>query len=216
MTFPAATLIAAVSGYLAGRTVSSITGRGVHRSQVPLHGLLGAGLATMTLWVFGVFDVLAFVSGAQRSSSLALLLTLVLEGVVIVVAWCSMRLNLAPPLPGSIDEFLDSRPAGGRGKMWLIGGGLPVLPIHYGLECAASAKAMVGTTMWHTEVHGLPAIAYGIGLIAVGTCIHFHYFWGLHPTLWPHARTGKLVSVVAASLGLTIAFWGAMLERSRI
>jgi len=72
-------------------------------------------------------------------------------------------------------------------------------------------KGKLGTLLWPSAVEGGAAIALGLGWIAVGAFLHFHFFFGLHPRLESHSRAGKYVALIAACLGLTIAaIWSVM------
>jgi hypothetical protein len=210
MTFAGATFVAGASGIIAGALVAFILRRGLRWPRVVVAGLSGAVLGALTFGFFVVFEFVTLLSGGEPSPLYALLLTVLLEAATIVAVLLSTWLPDLLPLPHSIDALLDSHPVGGPAQVWLIGVGLASLLIYFGLDCALSARAVLGTTMFHREVQGLPAVSYGIGWIAVGMFIHFHYFWTRCGSLRRYSRRAKFVSVVIASVNLTIAFYTAM------
>lgn len=210
MTFAGATLVAGASGFIAGGLVAFILHRGLFRPRLFPAGLFGAVVGALTCGLFAFLESLTLVFGHLPSPFNALMLTVLIEGVAVVAILLSTWLHDSLPLPESVDAVLDSHPAGGPAQVWLLGVGVALLLIYFGLDCAVSAKATVGTTMLHREVQGLPAISYGIGGISVGMFIHFHYFWTSHGRLRPYRRRAKFVSLVVASVSLTIAFYTAI------
>jgi hypothetical protein len=207
MTLAGATSVAVGSGFITGGLVAFIVHPGLRRSWLFLAGLLGAFAGALTCAVFAFLALLTF----SDSPSDAVVLTLVVEGTTVVGVVLARWLQDSLQLPGSVDALLESHPAGGAAQVWLIGVALALFLIYVGLDGAISAKATIGTTLFHSDVEGLPAVAYGIGWTAVGMFLHFHYFWTSHFRLRPYSRIGKLVSVVAASVGFIIAFGAAPL-----
>ena len=83
-----------------------------------------------------------------------------------------------------IAESLSHSPSGGRLKLWLLGVGLALIPIWYGIRCLQSGHAtFFGSRGSHLDLTGSSAIAMAIAYIAVGVFVHAHWFWGLHPKL---------------------------------
>ncbi|HEV2330651.1 MAG TPA: hypothetical protein VGY56_17865 [Verrucomicrobiae bacterium] len=79
-------------------------------------------------------------------------------------------------------EDLAYSPSGGPAKIWLLGVGLALIPVDYGIRCLATGHA----TLWgrynsQLDVTGSTAVALAIAYIAVGVFIHTHWFWGLLP-----------------------------------
>lgn len=79
-------------------------------------------------------------------------------------------------------EDLAYSPSGGPVKMWLLGVGLALFPIGYGIKCILAGQA----TLWgrynsQLDVTGSSAVALATAYIAVGVFIHAHWFWGLLP-----------------------------------
>ena len=86
-----------------------------------------------------------------------------------------------------VAESLSYSPSGGRIKMWLLGVGLALGPICYGIRCLATDHAtFIGSRGSRLELTGSAAMAMAIAYLAVGLFIHAHWFWGLHPklTMW--------------------------------
>jgi len=83
-----------------------------------------------------------------------------------------------------VAESLSHSPSGGRFKMWLLGVGLALIPIYYGIRCLQTGHtAFFGRRSSHLDLTGSSAVAMAIAYIAVGVFIHAHWFWGLHPKL---------------------------------
>jgi hypothetical protein len=81
-------------------------------------------------------------------------------------------------------ESLSHAPSGGRLKMWLLGVGLALIPIYYGIRCLQAGHAtFFGSRGAHLELTGSEAVAMATAYISIGVFIHAHWFWGLHPRL---------------------------------
>jgi hypothetical protein len=104
-------------------------------------------------------------------------------------------------------EDLPYPPSGGRVKMWLLGVGLAVIPIGYGIQCILVRHALLfGSHSTDLDLYGSAAIALGIAYIAVGVFIHAHWFWGLYPKGESLSYLLKFLAVLLflASLGYTM------------
>lgn len=94
-------------------------------------------------------------------------------------------------------EDLSYAPSGGRIKMWLLGVGLALFPIGYGVRCLITDQArFFGRRGTHLDLDGSAAIALAIAYITVGVFIHAHWFWGLHPRLEPLSYLLKVLAVL--------------------
>lgn len=73
-------------------------------------------------------------------------------------------------------ELECDRPIVGPLTRWLGGVLMPLLLSLYGLHCALSMEAVIGT---HTpfRLFGENAIAFGLGVMAVALLIHLSLFW---------------------------------------
>jgi hypothetical protein len=92
-------------------------------------------------------------------------------------------------------EWLGYPPEGGRVKMWLLGVGLTLVPIGYGIRGLYNGQmTLIGKHGANLELHGAAATAMAISMIAVGVFIHFHWFWGIHQKLSPFSAIGKILS----------------------
>ncbi len=78
-------------------------------------------------------------------------------------------------------DSLSHSPSGGRVKMWLLGVGLALLPISYGIYCLHTGHAILPGQNSKLDVTGSGSVALAIAYIAVGVFIHAHWFWGLYP-----------------------------------
>jgi hypothetical protein len=104
-------------------------------------------------------------------------------------------------------EDLAYPPSGGRVKMWVLGIGLAVIPICYGIYCLLTRHAVLfGSREADLDLNGSAAVALAIAYIAVGIFIHAHWFWGLYPKCEPLSYLLKLVAapLFLASLGYTM------------
>ena len=102
-----------------------------------------------------------------------------------------------------VAEDLSYSPSGGRLKMWLLGVGLALFPIGYGIRCLHTGH----TTFWgrrgeNLDLTGSAAVAMAIAYIAAGVFIHAHWFWGLHPKLEAWSPVLKVLTVLVFLGGL--------------
>src|SRR5689334_23372271 len=96
-----------------------------------------------------------------------------------------------------VAESLSHSPSGGRFKMWLLGVGLALIPIYYGIHCLQTGHArFFGGRSGNLDLTGSSAVAMAIAYIAVGVFIHAHWFWGLHPRLEPLSPLLKVLAVL--------------------
>jgi len=105
-----------------------------------------------------------------------------------------------------VAESLSDSPSGGRLKMWLLGVGLALIPICYGIRCLQTGHAtFFGRRGASLDLAGSSAAAMAIAYIAVGVFIHAHWFWGLHPKLevLSPILKGLAVLVFLGGLGYT-------------
>ena len=94
-------------------------------------------------------------------------------------------------------ESLSHSPSGGRLKMWLLGVGLALIPIYYGIRCLQTGHtAFLGSRGGRLDLTGSPAVAMAIAYLAVGAFIHAHWFWGLHPKLEPLSPILKVLALL--------------------
>ena len=93
-------------------------------------------------------------------------------------------------------EDLAYPPSGGRIKMWLLGVGLAIVPIGYGIHCLHTGHALLFGRNQNLDVTGSGAVAFAIAYIAVGIFIHAHWFWGLRPKCEPVSYILKFLSAL--------------------
>ena len=102
-----------------------------------------------------------------------------------------------------VADSLSHSPSGGRVKMWLLGFGVALVPIYYGIRCIqAGHTTFFGSRGSNLDLTGSSAIAMAIAYIAVGVFIHAHWFWGLHPKLEPLSPILKVLAVLVFLGGL--------------
>ena len=81
--------------------------------------------------------------------------------------------------------------------MWLLGIGLALLPLGYGIQCLVTGQARLwGSNGSDLDLKGSAAIALAIAYIAVAAFFHFHWFWGLHPRLLRFSQFFKTITVL--------------------
>ena len=110
-------------------------------------------------------------------------------------------------------DWITDPPRGGRPQMWVVGAGLAVLTMAYGVSCVIAQSATVprvrvrGIGGMHqgmfTEIGGNAAVAYGILAVFVSLFIHFQWFWGNHPRLsiyYEFGKYGTLIALLATAL----------------
>lgn len=101
-------------------------------------------------------------------------------------------------------EDLAYPPSGGRVTMWLLGVGLALIPVGYGIRCLITGHAVLpGQNDSALDVTGSTAVALAIAYIAVGVFVHAHWFWGLQPKRLIISNILKLLTVLVflGSLG---------------
>ncbi len=84
--------------------------------------------------------------------------------------------------------------------MWREGVALPLLPTLYGLFVLVTGHVRLSGRGRGLTLDGGDARAFGLAAITLGAAIHFHYFWGPHPTLSRH-QPAALAAATAAFLG---------------
>jgi hypothetical protein len=207
--------LAAALGGITGGLAAFLRERSPDRGPLIAKVMLGALLAACSYGAFllagAVISLLMF-SGAP--DPWPALLCVGLGCAAFLLAWwlqpvVGWSFGL-PPARGdrrrrTLSDLLDARPRGGRPTMWLMGVGLALLPVIYGIQCLVTQRGRLGTTLWPSAVDGGAAIALGLGWIAVGAFLHFHFFFGMHPGLSAHSRPGKRVALIAACAGLSTA-----------
>ncbi len=80
--------------------------------------------------------------------------------------------------------------------MWLLGAGLALIPVGYGVRCLFTGHARFFGSRAHLDIVGPAAVALAIAYIAIGMFIHAHYFWGLHPKLQPFSIILKILATL--------------------
>jgi hypothetical protein len=94
-------------------------------------------------------------------------------------------------------EDLAYGPSGGRVKQWLAGVILAAIPIIYGIICIHRGHTILfGRRVTDLDVSGKAGFWLAVSYIAVGSFLHFHYFWGLSERLWRFSQAGKFISAL--------------------
>lgn len=105
-------------------------------------------------------------------------------------------------------EDLAYAPSGGPLSMWLLGVGLALVPLSYGVRCLSNGHTrFFGRHGSHLDLTGSAATALAIAYIAVGVFIHAHWFWGLHAKLEPWSYVLKVLSVLVFLGGFGYAIY---------
>jgi hypothetical protein len=86
--------------------------------------------------------------------------------------------------------------------VWRDGVALALIPALLGLYPLIAGHFAIRTRSWNLVLDGAPARALGLAAIALGACIHFHFYWDAHEDLSPYSQPAQ----VAAAL----VFFGAL------
>ena len=108
--------------------------------------------------------------------------------------------------------------------MWVVGAGLALLTMVYGISCVSTQRATVPRAQARgmggmnqgllTELSGNAAIIFGILVMLVSLFMHFQWFWGNHPRLSAYYEFGKysaLIGFVATALYFAYILMGPLL-----
>lgn len=103
-------------------------------------------------------------------------------------------------------EDLSYSPSGGPMKMWLLGVGLALIPVSYGVHCLRTGHATLFGQNSDLDVHGSGATALAIAYLSAGLFIHAHWFWGLLPRCEAVSYVLKILAtlIFLGSLGFAI------------
>lgn len=107
------------------------------------------------------------------------------------------------------DEYAEL-PSGDRATMWMVGVGLALLPICYGIYCIIVDRAELPGRFGKLIVTGSLAVSLAICYIAAGVFIHAHWFWGLHPKLQPYHLIPKTLALLAIVGGIFYVVYGTL------
>ena len=94
-------------------------------------------------------------------------------------------------------EDLVHPPSGGPPSQRIGGIILPVFFVTCGVLDLRSGHATLIGSKGSTEVSGDAATSLACAYIALGGFFHFHWFWGLHDSLWACSQTLKTLSLAA-------------------
>ena len=109
-------------------------------------------------------------------------------------------------------EDLGSEPSGGPFKMWLLGVGLALIPLGYGVRCLFTGHAhFFGRYSSGLDLSGPAGTALAIAYISVGAFVHFHYFWGLHPRLLGLSPLLKLLALLVFLVSFGCAIYQGLM-----
>jgi|SRR6516165_4297456 len=89
----------------------------------------------------------------------------------------SSRKSYNPLTDEGLDVEGDFEPSGGAAKKWVVGVGLVLLPVLYGVYCLMTSRVvLLGSD---STAEGPAATGLAISFVSVGLFIHAHWFWGL-------------------------------------
>lgn len=103
-----------------------------------------------------------------------------------------------PSFAEDVDNF-GNPPAGGTGKMWWGGVAVAGALVIYALVCLVSGEITLPSGRGgggSLHVKGPAATSISVAYMALGLFIHFHYFWGLHASLYRYSQTLKTLSLI--------------------
>ncbi len=93
-------------------------------------------------------------------------------------------------------EGLAYGPSGGRMKQWLAGVLLAAVPLIYGIICIQRGHTTLFGSRASSNLTGDAGFWLAVAYIAVGTFLHFHYFWDLSPRLSRFSQHTKVLSLL--------------------
>ncbi len=105
--------------------------------------------------------------------------------------------------PENAVAFQGAQPPSAWKEMWIGGIGVALIPIVYGFYCLYS-----GHSHFFRKRHGLitlegwEAAVLAVAYVALGTYLHFHWFWGRHPRLRPWSPRLGLAAMAVFLAGL--------------
>src|SRR5262249_43320117 len=89
-----------------------------------------------------------------------------------------------------------------RIAVWRDGVALALIPVLIGLYPLIAGHFAMRTRGGTLVLDGAPARALGLGAVALGACVHFHFFWGADDDLSPYSRPAQIVAA--------LVFFGAL------
>ena len=111
---------------------------------------------------------------------------------------------------GSFLEGLSTAPAGGVGKMLILGIAIPLL-----IALHANGIWEAGHMVWHgrggaeLDVYGNAARAWAVGFGGAALFCHARWFWGLVPVAWAYAL-GTVAALLMVGGGIAVACWSVL------
>lgn len=110
-----------------------------------------------------------------------------------------------PHDPTPYDDNWEDQPRQGGFQQWILGVGLPMLLVGYGIRGIFMRQIEFGGRITMT-FHGTNATAFGIAWVCAGVFVHCHYFWGnVYNQAWL-AVLGKIAGAIGfiAALGFVL------------
>jgi hypothetical protein len=80
--------------------------------------------------------------------------------------------------------------------VWRDGVALALIPALLGLYPLITGHLAMRTRGGNLVLDGAPARALGLAAIALGACIHFHFFWSAHDDLSPYSQPAQIVAAL--------------------
>lgn len=114
--------------------------------------------------------------------------------------------------PTAYDDDWEDPPASGWFPKWVVGVGLAVALLAYGVVVLATGHARLGGR-FPMDLAGAKATAYAVAVLGVGGLLHCHYFWGNIYHFSSLATVGKILSLLAFIGGagyliVRVGIWG--------
>jgi hypothetical protein len=86
------------------------------------------------------------------------------------------------------------------------------IPALFGLLPLLTGHIQYHTRAGMVTIDGAPARVLGLAAIALGFCVHVHFYWEPHKALSKHARPAMFASALVLVASLAYAFYALVLH----
>lgn len=93
---------------------------------------------------------------------------------------------------------------------WRDGVGLALIPALFGLWTLITGHFAMNFRSTHILLDSALARVLGIAALALGACVHFHFFWGAHDRLSPYSQPAQAVAALVFFGALSFIAYAAL------